>query len=82
MEKDPAVDREEFVIRLKNIFNPCSGKFVEESLHALLTNDLVKIDDMKKRMSDCKDKIDSYLKKWDEAKTEEEKRRVVGSVKA
>ena len=81
MEKDPAIDREEFEKRIKILFEPCKGDFIYRSIHALLNNDLVKIDGMKKRMNECQEKIDMYLKQWDAAKTEEEKRRVVGSVK-
>lgn len=81
MEKDPAKDRIEFEQRLNSIFDWYTPEFSKKANKAFVENDIVEKTNLLSEMNECQEKIDMYLKQWDAAKTEEEKRRVVGSVK-
>lgn len=81
MEKDPAKDREEFEKRLKSLFIWCDGEFCIKAFKAILNDNTSEISRLKSYIESNEQKISDYLSKWDAAKTYEERRKIVGSVK-
>ena len=78
---DPAEDREEFEIRLKNIFNTYEKNFDRKALKAILMQDSSEMQNMRNKISASETKINDYLSQWDAAPDIESRRRVVGSVR-
>jgi hypothetical protein len=73
------IDREEFEIRLKEIFNWkrfCS----DDPMTCLVMADEQKILEMQNCVSSCASRVSFYLNEWDSAQTDEDKQTVVGSV--
>ena len=74
------IDREEFEIRLKSIFD-WKRFCTNDPMTCLVMADEQKILEMRTLMSSCTARIDFYLTEWDNAQTDQEKMAVVGSVR-
>ena len=79
--KDPLKDREVFIHRLDGTFQYLPMYEMKDLLHALLYDDEVVKASYKKKYVDYEAQKAMYLEQYDACKTDEERERVVGSVR-
>lgn len=74
------IDREEFELRLNRCLDPLYKIDLKYIINCLVNNDKDNICKYRVKNKKSKDKINEYLLKYDNSKTDEEKINVVGSV--
>jgi len=81
IEIDPALDKNEFERRIRR--TSCWSEYYSpvEVIEALLDNNQNKLQEIRELRTAADNHCNTYLSQWDNAKTEEEKKSLVGSVK-
>lgn len=78
--KDPAEDRDEFIKRLKELFDPFRMFDANMCILKILQEDKEYKEKFLEKNAEMESKIQKYLSAYDVAATKEEKMKVVGSV--
>lgn len=76
------MDRIDFEKKLKQIFCFTCLFDTKVCVKALIENDTEKLSEIRKVKAQMEACVEAYLKKWDAAETDEERKKVAGQVKA